>query len=176
MIANYMTEFEGMDEVWFIVSPQNPFKEKDELIPEKHRFRMVEIAVENMPNVKACDIEFSMPLPSYTIDTLKLLEKEHPGITFHILMGNDNIILIKRWKDADSIMNDYHKLVYPRNGYPVDEKQLPPKTKLSGAPMIDISSTMLREWLSGGHNIRAFLPAGVYDYIISNGLYIKHFN
>jgi len=166
-----MTEFEGMNEIWFIVSPQNPFKEKENLIPENHRLKMAEIAVNEFTNIRVSNIEFSMPLPSYTIDTLILLEKKFPDKNFHILMGSDNILHIKRWKNAAAIINNYSKLVYPRTGYPVDKNTLPPKTKLTNAPVIDISSTMLRNWISKGHNIRAFLPSGVYEYIITNRLY-----
>ncbi len=171
MIANYMVEFEEMDEVWFIVSPQNPFKEKAQLIPEKHRYTMVNIAVDKLEKIKANNIEFTMPQPSYTINTLKLLSKNHPNTRFQILMGNDNILHIDRWKDADMIINEYQKLVYPRNGYPINPKDLPAKTKITNAPIIDISSTMLRKWISSGHDIRTFMPEGVFEYIKENKLY-----
>lgn len=172
MIANYMNEFEGMDEVWFVVSPQNPFKERSELIPEKHRFNMVNIAVKNLENVKACDIEFTMPQPSYTINTLNLLHQKYPQNNFHILMGSDNLIYLDRWKDADTIIHKYPKLVYPRNNYEVNLSGLPAKTRITNAPVVDISSTMIREWISAGHNIKAFLPAGVFEYIQKNALYV----
>ena len=172
MIANYMNEFEGMDEVWFVVSPQNPFKERTELIPEEHRLNMVEIAVKDLENVKACDVEFTMPQPSYTIDTLNLLHQKYPQNDFHILMGSDNLIYLDRWKDADTIINKYPKLVYPRSNYAVNLSDLPAKTRITNAPVVDISSTMMREWISSGHNIKAFLPAGVFEYIKENALYV----
>ncbi len=170
MIANYMVEFEGMDEVWFIVSPQNPFKSKGELLPQEHRLAMVQTAIRGLKNVKASDIEFTMPHPSYTINTLTKLNKKFPETDFHILMGTDNIVNIHRWKEAKKIIENYRILVYPRNGYPVDTANLPAKVKITNAPIVDISSTMMREWISAGHDIRAYLPYGVYEYIIQNRL------
>ena len=165
MIANYMVEFEGMDEVWFIVSPQNPFKSKDELLPQEHRLAMVQTAIREFNNIKASDIEFSLPQPSYTINSVTELSKKFPEADFHILMGTDNIVNIHRWKEAEKITENYHILVYPRNGYPFDAATLPAKAKITKAPIVDISSTMMREWISAGHDVRAYLPHGVYEYI-----------
>ena len=170
MIANYMVEFEDMDEVWFIISPQNPFKSKDELLPQEHRLAMVKTAVKEMDNIKASDIEFSLTQPSYTINTLTELRKRFPEADFHILMGTDNIVNIHRWKESEKIIENYHILVYPRNGYPFDTADLPAKAKITNAPIVDISSTMMREWISSGHNVRAYLPYGVYEYIKQNKL------
>ena len=170
MIANYMAEFEGMDEVWFIVSPQNPFKSKDGLMPQEHRLKMTEIAVQDMNNIKADNIEFSLPQPSYTINTLNLLNKKYPGYKFHILMGTDNLVNVHRWKEAETILKNYPILIYPRTGYTYDPDKIPLNSRITNAPVIDISSTMLREWIKAGHDVRAFLPAGIYEYIIKNGL------
>ncbi len=171
MIANYMVEFEGMDEVWFIVSPQNPFKEKVQLLPKERRYAMVNIAIDKLEKIKVSNIEFTMPQPSYTINTLKLLSKNHPNTRFQIIMGSDNIINIDRWREADTIINNYSKLVYPRNGYPITTENLPAKTKITNAPIVDISSTMLRKWIVAGHDVRTFMPEGVFEYIKENKLY-----
>ena len=173
MIANYMVEFEGMDEVWFIVSPQNPFKQKSQLISEKIRFEMVNIAVSNLKRIIASDVEFDMPQPSYTINTLNLLTEKHPNTKFHLLMGSDNIINIKRWKDADTIISKYPILVYPRNGYTINQDDLTKKTKITEAPVVDISSTRIREWITTGHDVHAFMPKGVFEYIKNKRLYHK---
>ncbi len=170
MIANYIVEFEAMDEVWFIISPQNPFKSKSDLLPQEHRLKMVETAVKSFSRIKASDIEFSMPQPSYTINTLNLLKSEHPGYKFHILMGTDNVVNVHRWKEAGTILKNYPILVYPRSGYPYAPDKLPKDTKITEAPIIDISSTLLREWIKTGHDVRAFLPPGVFDYIVENKL------
>ncbi len=171
MIANYMVEFEKMDEIWFIVSPQNPFKSEGELLPQEHRFNMVKVAINGFSNIKVSDVEFSMPRPSYTINTLNYLSQKHPDSKFHILMGNDNIINIHRWKDAKTILENYPVLVYPRSGYPIDRNELPANVRITGAPLIDLSSTMIREWLKEKHDIRAFLPQGVYEYITTQKLF-----
>jgi len=171
MIANYMVEFEGVDEVWFVVSPQNPFKQKSQLISEEARFEMVNIAVSNLKRIIASDVEFDMPQPSYTINTLNLLSTKYPNTNFHLLMGSDNIINISRWKDAGTIINRYPILVYPRNGYPIKQDDLTEKTKITKAPVVDISSTMIREWIAAGHEVNAFVPEGVFKYIKNKRLY-----
>jgi len=170
MIANYMVEFGGMDEVWFIVSPQNPFKTKDELLPQEHRLKMTQIAVKDFENISVSDIEFAMTQPSYTINTLNSLSENYPDREFHILMGTDNVINVHRWKNADTILKNYPLLVYPRNGYPANPDKMPTGVTITHAPIIDISSTMIREWLTAGHDVRAFMPAGVYDYIKTHNL------
>ena len=171
MIANYMVKYEGMNEVWFVVSPQNPFKNRTELIPEEKRYNMVNIAVKKLKNISASNIEFKMSQPSYTINTLNLLTERYPNTQFHLLMGSDNIINIDRWKDADTIINNYSKLVYPRKGYPITSDNLPAKTKITNAPMVDISSTMIRKWIIAGHDISTFIPEEVFEYIKENKLY-----
>ncbi len=171
MIANYMVEFEKIDEVWFIVSPQNPFKSKSELISEEVRFEMVNIAVAKLKRVTASDIEFKMPQPSYTINTLNLLLKKYPHYQFHLLMGSDNIINIKRWREAETIISRYPILVYPRNGYTITPDSVTQKTKITNAPIVDISSTMIRKWISAGNDVRAFLPDGIFEFIEENKLY-----
>ena len=171
MIASYMVEFEGMDEVWFVVSPQNPFKQKSELISKKVRFEMVNIAVSKLKQIIASDVEFDMPQPSYTINTLNFLSEKYPDYQFNLLMGSDNIINIHRWKDADIIINKYSKLVYPRNDYTLPVDKLPSKTRITKAPIVDISSTMIREWIAAGHDVRAFMPYGVFEYVEEKKLY-----
>ncbi len=171
MIANYMVEFEGMDEVWFVVSPQNPFKHKSELISEEVRLEMVNIAVSKLKRIIASDVEFGMPQPSYTINTLSFLSGKYPNTQFHLLMGSDNIVNIHRWKDADTIINKYSKLVYPRNSYAAPVDNLPVKTRITNAPTVDLSSTMIREWIVAGHDIRAFMPDGIFEYIEEKRLY-----
>jgi nicotinate-nucleotide adenylyltransferase len=171
IIANYMVEFEGMDEVWFVVSPQNPFKQKSELISEEIRLEMVNIAVAKLKRVKASNTEFGLPQPSYTINTLNFLTEKYPGNQFHLLMGSDNIINIHRWREADTIINGFPKLVYPRNGYAIISDKLPAKTKVTNAPIVDISSTMIREWIAAGHDVRTFVPEGIFEYVEEKRLY-----
>ncbi len=171
IIANYMVEFEGMDEVWFIISPQSPFKNKSELTSEEVRFEMVSRAVDRLKRITASNIEFNMPQPSYTINTLNLLAEKYSHNQFHLIMGSDNIINIRRWREADTIIERYPILVYPRNGYTINTEELTDKIKITNAPVVDISSTMIREWISAGHDVRAFMPYGVFEYIEENRLY-----
>jgi nicotinate-nucleotide adenylyltransferase len=165
MIANYMLEFEQPEAIWFVVSPHNPFKTKEGLLNASSRLKMTQLAVAHYDHFEACDIEFSLPQPSYSIDTLQKLQEQHPEFIFHLIMGSDNLLDIGKWKEANTIVNNYHKLVYPRPGYPVDKANLIPNTQLTDAPLVDISSTQIRKWLSQNKNVDTFLPPEVAEYV-----------
>nr|WP_321451086.1 nicotinate (nicotinamide) nucleotide adenylyltransferase [uncultured Carboxylicivirga sp.] len=170
-LANYMCEFEEMDEVWFVVSPQNPFKITDDLLNTDERIIMAKLATAAYPKFKVEDIETRMPKPSYTIDTLTELRKEHNDCFFNIIMGADNIVNVHQWKDSDRIISDYCILVYPRTGYTTNNLSLPLSVKITDAPIIEISSTQIREWLKKGLNIPYFITPSVADYIDIQQLY-----
>ena len=170
-LANYMLEFENQDEIWFVVSPQNPFKRNDHLISANIRLEMVSLATDKQTSYRAEDIELSLPIPSYTIDTLKALKKKHSNCTFSIIMGADNVLRLDQWKSADEIIKEHCILVYPRSGYPVDNSSLPFNCKLTNAPMIEIASSDIRKWISEGKNTPYLLPETVFNYIQSKGLY-----
>ncbi|TAJ11974.1 nicotinate-nucleotide adenylyltransferase [Marinilabiliaceae bacterium JC017] len=171
ILANYMVEFEKLDEVWFVVSPQNPFKESNGLANEQHRLAMTNIACEGFPNLKVCDIEFSLSKPSYTINTLEALEKEFPSHQFHLIMGADNLENIDRWKEASTIINQYPILVYRRMGYSNDLPTSSANITISKAPIVELSSTQIREWIKSGLHVKGFIPPGVFEYIRDNQLY-----
>lgn len=168
IIASYMTEFEGLDEVWLVVSPQNPLKKKSELMDDRHRYEMCRRVLEKYPMLKTSDIEFSMPLPSYTIDTLKKLEEEHPAHTFSVIMGSDNIEKIDKWKEFKKITTDFSFYFYPRPGTSNEKISLFRNARMVKAPLIEISSTFIRDAASKGKNIRPYLPEEAYNYISSN--------
>ena len=170
-LANYMCEFEEMDEVWFVVSPQNPFKSSQDLISTHHRIKMAELAIVHHPNFKIEDIENNMPVPSYTIDTLTELKKLHSNCQFNIIMGADNIQNIHRWKDGDRILTDYCIFVYPRLGYSTDHMQLPLSVRITEAPNIEVSSTQIREWIKNGKQLPFITSPSVMSYINTNHLY-----
>ncbi len=170
IIASYMTEFEGLDEVWLVVSPQNPLKKKSELLDDRHRYEMCRRALEHYPMLKASDIEFSMSIPSYTIDTLKKLEGLNPDRTFSVIMGSDNIEKIDRWKDYKRITTDFSFYFYPRPGTSNEKLSLFRNAKMVNAPLIEISSTFIRIAASKGKNIRPYLPEEAYHYISSNNI------
>ncbi len=170
-LANYMLAFEKLDEIWFVVSPQNPFKKANDLLSAEHRIEMVRCATQNQTNYRVEDIELSLPVPSYTIDTLKALKTKHPQHQFSIIMGADNILRLEKWKAAEEIIQHHQLFVYPRLGYTVDESQLPPNCQLTQAPLIELASTDIRSWIKAGKKVPFIVPAGVFEYIQQHHLY-----
>lgn len=172
ILANYITEFTEIDEVWFLVSPRNPIKEENTLINENQRLEMVKLALQEYPKMKASDFEFSLPRPSYTVVTLEKLKEKYPENEFILIIGSDNWTEFDKWKNYDQIIGNYHIKVYPRLGYRIII-QARQKTHVEAldAPVIEISSTFIREGISEGKDIKAFLPEKVYKYIVENNLY-----
>lgn len=170
MLAQFMANFGGVDEVWFVVSPQNPFKQDISLAPAEHRVAMVEIAVRETPRIKVCDIELTLPIPSYTANTLDALEARYPHYEFVLIMGGDNVAGLPRWHRSEEIMK-HEILVYPRPNCDLSEFDFP-NVKVTDAPQVDISSTMIRKWISSGLDVSHFTPPSVYRYISDNHLYI----
>lgn len=174
VLANYIVEFSEIDELWFLVSPQSPFKQDKNQVEEKCRFQMVELAIAGFDKMKACDIEFSMPRPSYTIDTLRKLTQEYPQHNFFLVMGADNWTQFEGWKDYELILQNYRIKVYPRIGYNVEiPMELKGKVELIESPIIDISSTFIRESISKRKNVKAFLSDNVSHYIEQYRLYTQ---
>ena len=172
-IAVYMLEHEGIDEVWFVVSPQNPLKEKELLVRREQRLEMTRLALDAKPGLKICDIEFSMPEPSYTIDTLRRLRSAYPNNDFHLMIGSDNLQDLHRWKDHKSIINEVQTLVYPRGTAEPTPCDQHPNIKHTRAPLIEISSTAIRKRIMEGDPVSDLVPAEVYEYILANRLYKK---
>jgi nicotinate-nucleotide adenylyltransferase len=172
LIANYFYITNNFDEIWFIVSPQNPFKKDITLLDEKLRLEMVRLAIEDANYLKASDIEFSLPKPSYTINTLEKLKNDYPQYTFNIIMGSDNAISIEKWKDFQNIIDNYRIYVYPRTGYSTKNILTHKNIKIDNtAPIIDISSTWIREQIKNGKDVQFFLRKVVYEFIKINGVY-----
>ncbi len=171
ILANYLCEYEGYDEVWMSVTPQNPLREK--LSPEENRQRieMLRLAVIGNPRIVATDIEFGLPLPSYTIHTLDYLKNRYPDREFTLVIGADNWLLFDRWRESRRIIDEYHVCIYPRRGYDIDESVLPPTARYCHAPVIEISSTLVRQGIASGKNMNYFVPQSVYEYIINHRLY-----
>jgi nicotinate-nucleotide adenylyltransferase len=170
VLANYMAEFTDLDEVWFIVSPHNPLKNSSQLAPDYHRLEMVRIALGDDPRFRVSDIEFRMPRPSYTIDTLTWLTEKYPARTFFPIIGGDNLTGFKRWKNWEIILSDYGLYVYLRPGYPIPDYQLN-NIYIFEAPLMDISASFIRKAISEGKDIRHMVPSGVYKYLKENSLY-----
>lgn len=170
MIASYLVQWKIVDRVWLTLSPRNPLKDSDELIPDLKRLEMLKIACAGKPGIEICDIELSMPQPSYTIDTLRLLSKRYPNKDFKLVIGSDNWNVFNQWKAGEEILEDYGVIVYPRPGKEVRDKYVD-GMDLVQSPAIDLSSTFIRKALQKGKNMDCFLPNGVYDFIIKDNLY-----
>lgn len=172
-IANFMVEFSDLDQVWFVVSPQNPLKKKQSLLQDYHRLEMVRLAVEDDDRFMASDIEFRLPKPSYTIDTLVYLEEKHPGREFQLIMGSDGLRTFHKWKHADLIIEKYHRLIYPRPGTDPEAVSRLNNATLVDAPMMEISSSFIRKALKEGKDVRHLVPARAYAYMREMHFYEK---
>jgi nicotinate-nucleotide adenylyltransferase len=171
IIADYMLDQEGLDEIWFIVSPQNPLKESKKLANGQQRLEMMKLAVAPEPRFKVSDVEFAMPRPSYTFDTLEMLSRIYPERNFFLIIGSDNLEEFHLWKNHEQILKKYQILVYPRNEEINSSFAKEPNVKITQAPLIEISSTKIREFLKAGRNVDAFIPDEIKKYILDNGLY-----
>lgn len=170
MLASYLVQYTGLDRVWLTLSPQNPLKEPDALIPDMQRLAMLELAAKDAEGIGVCDIELSMPRPSYTINTLDLLKRRYPRRDFRLVIGSDNWRIFEQWRDSERILSDYGVIVYPRPGYPVENIYVD-GVEFVDAPVFNISSSFVRSAIRNGKDMNFFLPQGVYNYIISKKLY-----
>ncbi len=164
-IANYMIEFSDLQELWFVVSPQNPLKKKKTLLPESFRLEMTLLAIEGDDRFDVSDIEFRMPKPSYTIDTLTYLSEKQPGREFVMIMGADGLQNFHRWKNADLLEKQYHRYVYPRPGTDLKNFGEQKNITIVDAPFMEISSSFIRKAIRDGKDVRYFLPPKTYTYI-----------
>jgi nicotinate-nucleotide adenylyltransferase len=172
-IAEYMVEYTSLEQVWFVVSPHNPLKVKDTLLAEHHRLEMVHLAIGEDNRFRASDIEFRMPKPSFTIDTLSYLDEKFPNHNFSLILGADNLESFPKWKNADLIIRKYHRYIYPRYGNSGENPKSLENITIMDAPRIEISSSFLRQAFKEGKNVRHFLPGKVFEYIDSMNFYKK---
>lgn len=160
-IARAMTTRAGLDEVWLVVSPQNPLKPAGSLLADEKRLLMAQTAVSGISGVTATDYEFRLPRPSYMWNTLQSLSRDFPERDFTLLIGADNWVVFHRWYRADDIIAHYPIAIYPRTGYPIDTASLPPNVKLIDTGLYDISSTQVRELIARGGDITGLVPDSV---------------
>lgn len=172
-LAQTIYEQVGLDEIWFVVSPHNPLKDASILITEQQRLHMVELAIADMPHIKACDIEFSMPKPSYTINTLQSLQSKFPDTRFYLIIGTDNLSNFTKWKDYQTILADYSIITYPRQGDDIEKiRQQYPQVRFVDALFLPISSTDIRNSISQQtETAQQWLNPRVLNYIKENYLY-----
>ena len=173
IIANSMLELTDMDEVWFVVSPQNPLKERRTLLADHHRLQMVRVAIDDNYRLRASDVEFHLPIPSYTVVTLAHLADKHPDKRFSIIMGGDNLVNFRRWRNYEYILENYHLYVYPRPESHPDDLASHPHVHLVELPMMGISSSYIREQIAAGHPPRYLLTEPVFQYLTEMHFYEK---
>ena len=172
IIANIIADSDEVDQVWFVVSPLNPFKKSSKsLIHEFDRYDMVEAASMDSYNLKVTDVEFNLPKPSYTIDTLAYLSDKHPEDLFKLIIGEDNLESFPKWKNHQQILSQYGLLVYPRPMAANPQLFTHSKVKVIDAPKIDISATFIRERISKNKSVKYLIPAGVWELIEKRKLY-----
>lgn len=174
-IANYIAEFTDLDKVWFVVSPQNPFKKQENLLKDYHRLELINIAIKDYNKFKASNIEFKLPKPSYTIDTLIYLKDKYPQHEFSLIMGADNLLTIHKWKNYEQIINNYDIYVVPRYGFDLNNlnNKVFNRIKIADVPIMEISSSFIREAIKNKHDVRFFLPLEVWEYIKEMNFYIS---
>lgn len=169
-----MAEFTDLEQVWLVVSPQNPLKPSASLLQDYHRFEMVRIAVGDYPKLKASKIEFGLPRPSYTVDTLAYLREEYPDRQFVPIMGTDNLENLHKWKNWESILQEHELYVYPRPNHNGGSLVSHPKVKLiTGTPLMEISASFIRNAISQKKDVRYMLPQEVYRYLDEMNFYRK---
>jgi nicotinate-nucleotide adenylyltransferase len=164
-LANWLCEYEDLDELWFLVTPQSPLKSHVRLMDERLRYEMLERAASAYPKFRVSDFEFSLPRPSYSADTLRALRKACPDRRFCFIIGADNWLLIERWINYEEILRSCPVLIYPRPGYEIHIPPAYPDVRKVEAPLIEISSAFIRQACKEGKDVRFFLPESAWPYI-----------
>jgi nicotinate-nucleotide adenylyltransferase len=171
IIASQVVEQTDRDEVWFVVSPQNPFKRKDSLLDQRQRLHLVRLGIGDDDRLRASDVEFGLPVPSYTVDTLAHLGERHPAHDFALIMGSDNLQSLPKWKNAPVLLDRYRMLVYPRPGFDGGALREHPAVRWLDLPLLQISATFVRRAIAEGRSTRYLLPDPVYRYVEEMGFY-----
>lgn len=172
IIAQAVQGAASLDEVWFVVSPKNPLKRGSKLLHEFDRYDMVNMAINDNDRFKVSDIEFSMPRPSYTIDTLIYLKEKHPSHNFKLIIGGDNLDIFPKWKNSERILSDFGLIVYPRPGSQSNDLLNHPNVTLIEAPLLDISATYIRKCIKANKSIRYLMPDNVAELIHRKKFYL----
>jgi len=171
IIAHHLLNYTDLQEIWFLVSPQNPLKDGLGLLDQEERFELLALAIEGQEGFVACKREFSMPKPSYTVNTLQILRAEHPETDFVLIIGNDNLEVFDKWKDYEKILDTTYIYVYPRKETQTNQFSTHDRVKIVEAPLIEISSTFIRDAIGQGRLPKYLVPDRVLDLIMSRGYY-----
>ncbi|MDY7396169.1 nicotinate (nicotinamide) nucleotide adenylyltransferase [Aureibaculum sp. 2210JD6-5] len=175
-IANHLAEFSDLEEIWFVITPHSPFKKKSTLLADNHRYQLVQIATDDYPKLKPSTIEFDLPQPNYTINTLVHLAENYPQHQFNLIMGEDNLVSFHKWKNYEVILEGYSIYVYPRiykDKKPETQFDNHPKIHKVDAPIMEISSTFIRKAIADKKNIQPLLPCKVWQYVDEMNFYKK---
>lgn len=170
-LANYIAEYTDLQEIWFVVSPQNPLKQRAQLLDDYQRLHIVNLALRDFSKFRACDIEFRMPKPSYTIDTLAYLQEQHPEHAFTLIMGEDNLGTLHKWKNYELLLSNFNIMVYPRPNCEKTVFHNHQHVQLIDAPQIEISSSFIRKAIADGKNVQFFVPEKAWQYIDEMNFY-----
>ena len=173
VIANYLAEYTDLDQVWMVVSPHNPLKPAGSLLNDYQRLQLVETAIGSYRKIKISKIEFGLPKPSYTINTLVHLQEKFPEHSFVLIMGSDNLHTFHKWKNYEQILEHYEIYAYPRPGFDGGDFKQHSKVKFIPAPLMEISSTFIRNAIKEGKDVRFMLPEKVHDHIDDMNFYKK---
>lgn len=175
IIANYIVEHSDLDEIWMVVTPHNPFKKKNTLLENHHRLELLYCATEGYEKIKPSDIEFKLPQPNYTVTTLAYITEKYPNKKFSLIMGEDNLKSFHKWKNYQTILDNYHIYVYPRiaDGVLIEEFQNHEKITKVNAPIMQIASTDIRKQIKNNKNVQPLLPKKVWEYIDKMNFYRK---
>ena len=172
IIANHMIQYTDLKEIWMVVSPHNPLKSKASLAKDSDRLHLVQLAIDDNPHIKASNIEFSLPVPSYTIDTLIHLQEKYPKREFCLIMGGDNVESLPKWKNYELLLQNYDIYVYERPGYNTTLAEDNPRIKIvKNMPMMDISATFIRNAIRDKKSIQYLVPEKVFDYLDGSQMY-----
>lgn len=170
IIANHMVNYSELDQVWFVVSPQNPFKKPTSLLNQYHRLHLVKSAIDGEKKLRASSVEFKLPTPSYTVDTLAYLHEKYPQHIFSIILGSDGFQNINKWKNFEVILKNHQIFIYTRPNYEITHTYGANVTILD-APLLEVSSTKIREMIKAKKSIRFLVPDIVQEEIVQNGYY-----
>lgn len=172
IIASHIANNTNCQQVWFVITPQNPLKAQNTLLHESHRKHLLDLAIEGDNRLRTSNIEFKLPKPSYTIDTLSYLSDQYPQHFFYVIMGSDAFTNIKKWKNWQTLLSDYNIIIYKRPGFPVNKDLLSEKIEVLQAPLLQISSTLIRSMISKNQSIRYLVPDIVAEEIKNQSYYL----
>ena len=175
IIANHMAEYSGLDQIWLVITPHNPLKKKSTLLDDHHRLEMVHLATEDYPKLKPSDVEFRLPQPNFTVHTLAHLQEKYPAYEFSLIMGEDNLNSLHKWKNYEVLLQNHDIYVYPRINTEIANPELVnhPRIYRVNAPVMEISSTFIRNSIKEGKNVMPLLPHKVGQYVNHNLFYRK---